>query len=88
MGAKSKSAADTIKVRMQTSTRFSSTAQCFVWTMRNEGIRGLYKGVAIGFLAYFLFSCGDAASKALGGKLPVTEIGFFSTFRIGGRIGR
>src|SRR5690349_11848185 len=37
------------------------------------------KGIAIGFLAYFLFSCGDAASKALGGRLPVTEIGFFST---------
>lgn len=38
-----------------------------------------YKGIAIGFLAYLLFSCGDAAAKALGGKLPVTEIGFFST---------
>lgn len=38
-----------------------------------------FKGIAIGFLSYFLFSCGDAASKALGGKLPVTEIGFFST---------
>ena len=36
------------------------------------------KGIAIGFLGYFLFSCGDAAAKALGGKLPVTEIGFFS----------
>jgi len=38
-----------------------------------------YKGIAIGFLAYLLFSCGDAGAKALGGKLPVTEIGFFST---------
>jgi S-adenosylmethionine uptake transporter len=38
-----------------------------------------YRGIAIGFLGYLLFSCGDAAVKALGGKLPVFEIGFFST---------
>ena len=36
-----------------------------------------YRGIAIGFLAYFLFSCGDAGMKALGGRLPVYEIGFF-----------
>jgi drug/metabolite transporter (DMT)-like permease len=37
------------------------------------------KGIALGFLAYFLFSCSDANVKALGGRLPVFEIGFFST---------
>jgi S-adenosylmethionine uptake transporter len=37
------------------------------------------KGIALGFLAYFLFSCSDANVKALGGHLPVFEIGFFST---------
>jgi S-adenosylmethionine uptake transporter len=37
-----------------------------------------YRGITIGFLAYFLFSCGDAAMKALGKTLPVYEIGFFS----------
>lgn len=37
------------------------------------------KGIAIGFLAYFLFSCSDANVKAVGGQLPVFEIGFFST---------
>lgn len=37
-----------------------------------------YRGVAIGFLGYLLFSCGDAAVKALGGKVPVFEIGFFA----------
>ena len=37
------------------------------------------KGIALGFLAYFLFSCGDANVKALGGHLPVFEIGFFQT---------
>ena len=37
------------------------------------------KGIALGFLAYFLFSCSDANVKALGGQLPVFEIGFFST---------
>ncbi len=37
------------------------------------------KGIALGFLAYFLFSCGDANVKAVGGHLPVFEIGFFST---------
>lgn len=35
------------------------------------------KGIALGFLAYFLFSCSDANVKALGGHLPVFEIGFF-----------
>jgi drug/metabolite transporter (DMT)-like permease len=37
------------------------------------------RGIALGFLAYFLFSCSDANVKALGGQLPVFEIGFFST---------
>ena len=37
------------------------------------------KGIGLGFLAYFLFSCSDANVKALGGHLPVFEIGFFST---------
>ena len=37
------------------------------------------KGTGLGFLAYFLFSCSDANVKALGGHLPVFEIGFFST---------
>src|SRR5262245_17189305 len=37
------------------------------------------KGIALGFVAYFLFSCSDANVKALGGHLPVFEIGFFST---------
>ena len=37
------------------------------------------KGIALGFLAYFLFSLSDANVKALGGHLPVFEIGFFST---------
>src|SRR6185503_2807527 len=37
------------------------------------------KGNGLGFLAYFLFSCSDANVKALGGHLPVFEIGFFST---------
>ncbi|KAI1380741.1 mitochondrial carrier [Hypoxylon crocopeplum] len=37
---------DTIKVRLQTTdaTRFSGPLQCVVQTIRNEGVRGLYKG--------------------------------------------
>lgn len=37
---------DTVKVRLQTtdSTRFSGPLQCVTQTVRNEGIRGLYKG--------------------------------------------
>ncbi|KAI0853305.1 mitochondrial carrier [Daldinia vernicosa] len=37
---------DTVKVRLQTtdSTRFSGPLQCVVQTIRNEGVRGLYKG--------------------------------------------
>ncbi|KAI1443483.1 mitochondrial carrier [Annulohypoxylon stygium] len=37
---------DTIKVRLQTTdpSRFSGPLQCVVQTIRNEGVRGLYKG--------------------------------------------
>ncbi|KAI0143888.1 mitochondrial carrier [Hypoxylon sp. NC0597] len=37
---------DTVKVRLQTtdSTRFSGPLQCVLQTIRNEGVRGLYKG--------------------------------------------
>ncbi|KAI1408468.1 mitochondrial carrier [Hypoxylon sp. FL1857] len=37
---------DTVKVRLQTTdaTRFSGPLQCVVQTIRNEGVRGLYKG--------------------------------------------
>ncbi|KAI0134527.1 mitochondrial carrier domain-containing protein [Xylariales sp. AK1849] len=37
---------DTIKVRLQTtdSSRFSGPLQCVAQTLRNEGVRGLYKG--------------------------------------------
>ncbi|KAK8138791.1 hypothetical protein PG984_002171 [Apiospora sp. TS-2023a] len=37
---------DTIKVRLQTtdSSRFSGPVQCVAQTLRNEGVRGLYKG--------------------------------------------
>ncbi|MBA3520696.1 MAG: EamA/RhaT family transporter, partial [Rhizobiales bacterium] len=37
----------------------------------------MIKGIALGFLAYGLFAFGDAAVKALAGKLSVFEIGFF-----------
>lgn len=43
---------DTIKVRLQTQNRsasekplFKGTIGCTLWTLRNEGIRGLYKGM-------------------------------------------
>jgi len=37
---------DTIKVRLQTSdkTRFKGPLDCLLQTVRNEGVRGLYKG--------------------------------------------
>lgn len=37
---------DTVKVRLQTTdaTRFSGPLQCVLQTVRNEGVRGLYKG--------------------------------------------
>jgi S-adenosylmethionine uptake transporter len=38
----------------------------------------MIKGIAVGFLAYGVFACGDAAVKALGGSLPIFEIAFFS----------
>ncbi len=39
----------------------------------------MLQGVAVGFLAYGLFSCSDASIKAVGGDLPVFEIIFFVT---------
>jgi S-adenosylmethionine uptake transporter len=39
----------------------------------------MLKGTALGFAAYAVFSCGDAAIKALGGSLPTFEIVFFVT---------
>jgi drug/metabolite transporter (DMT)-like permease len=39
----------------------------------------MLQGVAVGFLAYGLFSCADASIKAVGADLPVFEITFFVT---------
>jgi len=43
----------------------------------------MIKGIALGFLAYGLFAFGDAAVKALAGKLSVFEIGFFGALFAG-----
>ncbi|KAK0719729.1 carrier protein YMC2 [Lasiosphaeris hirsuta] len=37
---------DTIKVRLQTNPNFTGPWQCVTQTIRNEGIRGLYKGAS------------------------------------------
>jgi drug/metabolite transporter (DMT)-like permease len=39
----------------------------------------MFKGILLGFLSFGIFSCGDACVKALGGRLTVFEIGFFTT---------
>jgi S-adenosylmethionine uptake transporter len=39
----------------------------------------MVKGILLGLLSYAVFSCGDAIVKAIGGRLPVFEIGFFAT---------
>ncbi len=39
----------------------------------------MFKGILVGFLSFAVFSCGDACVKALGGRLTVFEIGFFTT---------
>lgn len=39
----------------------------------------MLQGVALGFLTYGVFACGDAGVKALGGTLPVFQIVFFTT---------
>ncbi|WP_211230467.1 DMT family transporter [Inquilinus limosus] len=46
-------------------------------TGRARTAAGMAKGVALGFLAYALFTFGDANVKALSGRLSVFEIGFF-----------
>eukprot|EP01091_Cochliopodium_minus_P007013 TRINITY_DN16956_c0_g1_i2.p1 TRINITY_DN16956_c0_g1~~TRINITY_DN16956_c0_g1_i2.p1 ORF type:complete len:293 (-),score=45.65 TRINITY_DN16956_c0_g1_i2:8-886(-) len=37
---------DTIKVRLQISTKFKGPIDCFLQSIKSEGIRGLYKGMA------------------------------------------
>lgn len=37
----------------------------------------MQSGILLAFLAYFSYSCSDAAGKLLGSQLPVFEIGFF-----------
>ena len=39
----------------------------------------MVKGILLGFLAMAIFSCGDAAVKAIGDRMTVFEIGFFAT---------
>ncbi len=39
----------------------------------------MFKGILLGFLSFAIFSCGDACVKALGGRLTIFEIGFFTT---------
>jgi S-adenosylmethionine uptake transporter len=39
----------------------------------------MFKGILLGFVSFAIFSCGDACIKALGGRLTVFEIGFFTT---------
>jgi drug/metabolite transporter (DMT)-like permease len=39
----------------------------------------MFKGILLGFVSFGIFSCGDACVKALGGRLTVFEIGFFTT---------
>ena len=39
----------------------------------------MFKGILLGFLSFAIFSCGDACIKALGGRLTVFELGFFTT---------
>jgi drug/metabolite transporter (DMT)-like permease len=40
----------------------------------------MVRGILAGFLSYAIFSFGDAGIKAVGGRLSVFEIGFFTTF--------
>jgi S-adenosylmethionine uptake transporter len=39
----------------------------------------MVKGILLGFLAMAIFSCGDAAIKAIGDRMTVFEISFFAT---------
>jgi solute carrier family 25 (mitochondrial carnitine/acylcarnitine transporter), member 20/29 len=36
---------NTLKVRLQTSSRYKGGMDCFKTTMKEEGFRGLYKGI-------------------------------------------
>ncbi|OQV17855.1 Mitochondrial carnitine/acylcarnitine carrier protein [Hypsibius exemplaris] len=84
---------DTIKVRLQTSSGYGSlpvysgTYDCFKKTVKAEGVRGLYKGMALPFLAvtpilavsFWSFNVG----KALQRDEPNQNLSAFQLFQAG-----
>lgn len=52
---------DTIKVRLQTSNQYSGMGDCIRKTLKNEGLRGFYKGM----------------SAPISGVAPIFAISFF-----------
>lgn len=60
---------DTIRIRMQ-SSKYTGVVDCARAAIRNEGIRGLYKGIAspcitVGFMNAFLFFSYESTGKAV-----------------------
>jgi hypothetical protein len=46
---------DLVRTRLQTSTRYSGPIDCFTRTVREEGVRGMYKGMASPLAAQALY---------------------------------
>ena len=56
---------DTIKVRLQTSekSQFKGPIDCLLQTLRNEGIRGLYKGATPPLVGWMFMDSMHASSS-------------------------
>lgn len=85
---------DTIKVRLQTmktaageSPLYKNTWDCGVKTVRNEGIRGLYKGMGVPLLIippmFALWFFGFGVGKKLQQKHPEEQLSYFQIFKAG-----
>lgn len=85
---------DTIKVRLQTMKAmaghpplYKNTWDCGVKTVRNEGIRGLYKGMGVPLLIippmFALWFFGFGVGKKLQQKHPEHQLSYLQTFKAG-----
>mmetsp|Transcript_15349 Transcript_15349/g.18617 ORF Transcript_15349/g.18617 Transcript_15349/m.18617 type:complete len:287 (+) Transcript_15349:75-935(+) len=73
---------DTIKVRLQTSNQYKGMVDCFQQTVKKEGVKGLYRGMAaplVGitpiFAVYFWgFDMGKSIARKFEGKGPNEDV--------------
>jgi solute carrier family 25 carnitine/acylcarnitine transporter 20/29 len=82
---------DTIKVRLQTSSKYKGFIDCFTQTVRTEGFFGLYKGMLAPLIGvtpmYSICFLGYGVGKSLQRKTPDQELTLFQIGLAGGLSG-